>query len=393
MNRLVRGIFCHDLPIYKDVNGVYCSTTLTDDLFRRYFCVVDELIVATRVYSLDKTYNEAHQERITLPHIHVLELPNLNGVRDYLLKQADVRRILIEKIGKSDMIFIRGGMIALLAVDVAKKLNKPYLLECGGCAWEGYWNHSLKGKLIAPYMEYRERVDVRDASYVIYVTEKWLQKRYPTKARHVTYASNVILKNIDKNALLSRIEKIKRWDNKKTIVIGTTAAVNNRAKGHQYVMKAIKELKLVFDIRYEMVGGGSRDYLQTVAAKEGVENNIVFKGQLSHEEVLKWLDNVDVYIQPSKQEGLPRSLIEAMSRGCPAVGSRIAGIPELLQEEMLFKAGSISQLVNVLKRTFTSDLSVYAVKNYKKACEYEIGILNKRREKIYKLYRKEVVGE
>ena len=66
---MVRGIFCHDLPIYKDKNGVYCSTTMTDDLFSRYFEVVDELVVATRIYSIDKTYEEAHQEKITLPNI------------------------------------------------------------------------------------------------------------------------------------------------------------------------------------------------------------------------------------------------------------------------------------------------------------------------------------
>ena len=44
---MIKGIFCHDLPIYKDIDGNYCSTTLTDSLFLRYFNVVDELVVAT----------------------------------------------------------------------------------------------------------------------------------------------------------------------------------------------------------------------------------------------------------------------------------------------------------------------------------------------------------
>ena len=63
---MVKGIFCHYLPIYKDINGEYCSTTLTDSLFKRYLEVVDILIVATRVYELGCTYQEAHQEKITL---------------------------------------------------------------------------------------------------------------------------------------------------------------------------------------------------------------------------------------------------------------------------------------------------------------------------------------
>ena len=74
----VKGGFFHDLPIYKDVDGNYCSTTLTDGLFRRYFNVVDELYVVTRVYPLNCEYDKAHQERITLPNIKVIEFPNLN---------------------------------------------------------------------------------------------------------------------------------------------------------------------------------------------------------------------------------------------------------------------------------------------------------------------------
>ena len=75
---MVRGIFCHDLPIYKDINGEYCCTTLTDSVFKRYLSVVDELVVATRLYRLNCTYLEAHQEKITLNNIKFLDLPNLN---------------------------------------------------------------------------------------------------------------------------------------------------------------------------------------------------------------------------------------------------------------------------------------------------------------------------
>lgn len=392
-NRKVRGIFCHDLPIYKDINGEYCSTTLTDDLFRRYFCAVDELVVATRVYPLNSTYNEAHQERITLPNIRFIDLPNLNNIRNYITKTPCVKDILTKELLNSDLIFIRGGMIAILAVDIAKQIKKPYLLECGGCSWDAYWHHSLAGKLIAPYMEYRERKDVRDASYVIYVTEKWLQNRYPTNAKHTTFASNVILTDMDEQALSNRVKKINEKKSDDVIVLGTTAAINNKAKGQQYVLKAIRDLRDKYNLRYEMVGGGDATYLKSVAKKLGVEECVEFKGQLNHDEVLHWLDSIDIYIQPSRQEGLPRALIEAMSRACPAVGSDIAGIPELIQEEVLFKAGNIRQLRDVLEKIFNADLLDYARKNFAKASMYEFDKLNERRSEIYKLYRKEIIGD
>ena len=392
-NKKVRGIFCHDLPIYKDINGVYCSTTLTDDLFKRYFCAVDELVIATRVYPLDTTYSEAHQERISLPNVRILDLPNLNSVRNFITNISYVRNVLTKEISQVDLIFIRGGTIALLAVDIAKKLKKPYLLECGGCSWDAFWHHSLAGKLVAPYMEYRERVDVRDASYVIYVTERWLQNRYPTNAKHAIFASNVILTDLDEQALQNRLKKIEEKKPAEVFVLGTTAAVNNKAKGQQYVLEAIKDLRKTYAVRYEMVGGGDTTYLESIAKRLRVDDIVQFKGQLNHNEVLQWLDSIDIYVQPSRQEGLPRALIEAMSRACPAVGSDIAGIPELISTDVLFKAGDVRQLIGILEKMFKTDLSVYARENFVKTSAYKLETLNERRTVIYQQYKKDVIGD
>lgn len=381
---MIKGLFCHYLPIYKDINGNYCSTTLTDGLFDRYFCVVDKLYVATRVYPIDKTYKEAHQELINTSKVEIVEFPNLSTPRAILTILPEAKRKLLNIAQKSDLIFIRGGIIALLGVDVARRLKKPYLLECAGCAWDEYWNYSLSGKLLAPYMEYRSKVDTRDASHVIYVTERWLQHRYPTKGVS-THASNVILGTVDKNSLSKRLDHIQNY-NKKKIRIGTTGGVGNKAKGQHYVIAAMANLSDEFDITYELVGGGNRDFLEKTADKYGVSKKVIFRGQLTHKEVLDWIDTLDFYIQPSMQEGLPRSLIEAMSRACPAIGSTTAGIPELLQDEYIFHRGSIKDLIRVMKYAFMSDLNSVAKRNFEKSKEYEIERLNARRTVLYKEY-------
>ena len=86
-----------------------------------------------------------------------------------------------------------------------------------------------------------------------------------------------------------------------------------------------------------MVGSGNADYLKNFVQKYGLSDKVVLKGQMSHNEVLSWLDSLDLYVQPSLQEGLPRSVIEAMSRACPVIGSRTAGIPELIADECIFE--------------------------------------------------------
>lgn len=383
---MMRGIFCHDLPVYKDVNGVYCSTTLTDDLFQRYFQVVDELVVAVRVYSLNVTYQEAHQERITLPGIRFMEIPNLNTPRGLFSLIPKYKRLLQEEMKVCDLVFIRGGIIATMGVDCARKLHKPYLIECAGAAWESYWHHSMIGKLIAPYMEFRARKDIREASAVIYVTEHWLQRRYPTKGIY-THASNVILQEIPEDSLLKRLAKLRGKEVSGQLVLGTTAGVDNKAKGQQFVIRILPELMKQYNVRYELVGGGDAKYLLSVARQCGVEDRVIFMGQLTHDQVLDWLDSIDLYVQPSMQEGLPRALIEAMSRACPSVGSSTAGIPELLEKDAVFKRGNLQSLLNTLKKILGSDLSARAEVNFVKAQEYGLDKLDKRRKIIYEQYR------
>lgn len=388
----IKGIFCHDLPIYKDINGTYCSTTLTDDLFRRYFSVVDELFVATRVYRLDCTYVEAHQEKISLPNMQFLEFPNMNKPQYAFTLLPKAKKYLEKIIEEMDVVFIRGGIIGDLGVKAARKLEKPYLIEVAGCAWDSYWYHSIIGKIIAPYMEIQCKKAVRDAAFAIYVTEKWLQERYPTNGKS-TFASNVILKEVDVSALEKRIRKIESCRCGKPWIIGTTGGINNKTKGQQFVIKAIAKLREKYDIKYELVGGGDNSYLKRVAKKYHVSDCVVFKGELSHEEVLSWLDSIDTYIQPSMQEGLPRALIEAMSRACPAIGSTTGGIPELLDQRVIFEKGKVSKLIEVMDYFYKSNWVKQAERNYKKAREYRIDLLNQRRKALYIQYKEYVLAK
>lgn len=388
---MVKGIFCHYLPIYKDINGIYCSTTLTDDLFSRYFTVVDKLYVATRVYSINKTYKEAHQEKITLDNIVIIEFPNLSTIWNYTFGKRKYYKKLEEIISDVDLIFIRGGVIANLAASASKKLHKPYLYENSGCAWDDMWNHSLAGKFLALSAEIEQKKICKNAAFVVYVTEKWLQKRYPTNGIS-TYASNVVLTTIDESALTNRLNKIEKKEKRSTIVLGTTGGIDNKAKGQQYVIKAISRLKK-YDIRYEVVGGGNGEYLKKIAKKYGVEERLIIKGQLTHEEVLKWLDSIDLYIQPSMQEGLPRSLIEAMSRACPAIGSTTGGIPELIDQKMIFKRGKTNSLTEVLSKSIDCNMTDIALANFEKSKEYLLEKIASRRNNLYLQYKEFVFGD
>ena len=113
-----------------------------------------------------------------------------------------------------------------------------------------------------------------------------------------------------------------------------------------------------------------------------------FKGVKPHDEVLQWMDTLDLYIQPSNTEGLPRSLIEAMSRGCPCVGSDAGGIPELLDPSCIFKKKNIGDLIKVIQYVI-NNMRACSDMCYEKAKEYKIQTIVKRRNEFFDLFIEE----
>lgn len=104
------------------------------------------------------------------------------------------------------------------------------------------------------------------------------------------------------------------------------------------------------------------------------------------------LDTCDIYVQPSLQEGLPRALIEAMSRGCPCIGARTAGIPELLPEECLTSRGSAGAIAGAVSAMLRSDLSRYACESCRTALAYQGPVLDARRKAFFDRIRREVAS-
>ena len=86
-----------------------------------------------------------------------------------------------------------------------------------------------------------------------------------------------------------------------------------------------------------------------------------------------WLDNMDFFIMPSQQEGLPRSLIEAMNRGLVCLGSTVGGIPELLKRKDTFKMRDYRRLSALLKGYIDNPKECVASskRNYTKSLEYK----------------------
>lgn len=279
---------------------------------------------------------------------------------------------------------------AYQARNSAHKIKKPYYAEVMGCAWDAYWNHSLVGKLIAPYMFLKMRNTVRQADYALYVTNSFLQKRYPCNGKHIG-VSNVRIDDISQDLLVKRLEAIHLSDQRELCLM-TTAAIDVRYKGQEYMIRAIPLLNDAgIRIHYKLAGGGSSDYLHGLAEKLGVSDQVEFLGRLSREQVMQHLDSCDIYVHPSLQEGLPRAVVEAMSRGCPVVGAKTGGIPELIAPECVFARKSEKAIADTILSIWDKEkLLTLAEKNFESAREYREDVLTERRAKYFSRIQAEI---
>lgn len=383
------GLFCFDGPLYKDKNGVYCNVTLTNEMFNRYFNVVDKLIIMIRTYSIDKTYIEMNMKPLTNGNIKVIEVENFNTVEGFLIKKKDFEKKVVKYILKADMIFARmPSNTSNSVLKIAQKLKKPYLVEVGGCAWDSYWNHGIMGKIIAPLMFYREKKYVAGAEFAIYVTRDFLQRRYPN-SKITTNCSNVYLQSVDASVLEHRLEKINSADMSRVIFGQAVNSIDVKYKGEHLIIRAMGDLKKKgIRIDYQVAGPGTGEFLKHQAEKYDVLEQLHLIGTLKKDEIFEWYKGLDVYVQPSKQEGLPRSVIEAMSVGCPAIGSDLAGIPELLDKECLFNPDKNEQIVMTIEKLLIKEnMRQKARLNFERAKEYNLKEIENRRQNIFKQYR------
>lgn len=105
-----------------------------------------------------------------------------------------------------------------------------------------------------------------------------------------------------------------------------------KRKNYNPVIEAVAKLKNP-DVHYLICGKGPElDRLKALAKSLGVEEQIHFLGFRT--DVKELLQIADIFVFSTLQEGLPRSLMEAMSAGLPCVVSKIRGNVDLVEEEI-----------------------------------------------------------
>lgn len=349
--------------------------------YKRYLELSNDITVFCHVKRVEKATHDI-VDKDTIRFVFAEKINSIKAILKRYSKKND--EIAKEEVLKADICAIslpsgHGNQV----IKYCKLYGKPYITTVCGCPWDTLWYYDWRGKIIAPLAYLSLRKAQKNAPYSIYVSQRFLQRRYPTTGESIGCTNANIHTGID-DVLEKRIETIKSIQSSHRILrIGTVAAIDVPYKGQQYVIKALSILnKCGINFEYHLLGRGSTERLEKIAKKWGVYDKVFFHGTIPHEKVLDFFDTLDIYVQPSKTEGLPRALVEAMSRGCLCMGSKAGGIPELLESNYVFNKGSVKGIVEILKNVSEVSLNKQAIRNFEEAKKYDSDFLKEQRRQF-----------
>lgn len=338
-------------------------------LWERYLRLFDRVTVVARVANSATPYPPAMW--CDSGRVDFLPLPDSCGLRASIRQRPLLRRLLRTTLqpGAAYICRVPGELGSLMAAEL-RRHELPYGVEVVGDPWDVFASGERYGGL-RPLLRLRAwwqlRQTVRHASAALYVTRQTLQHRYPSSGRMFgisdvdlpdgALAPHPVPYPASRPVRLLSVGSLDRMYKSPDVVLRAVAMV--AASGHPCCLR--------------WIGGGRHlDAMRRLASSLGLADRVGFEGRQPRSRVSEALGDADLFLLASRTEGLPRALIEAMAAGLPCIGSRVGGIPELLDGEALVPAGDAGALAERIGQ-FLDDRRLFrrqAARNLRKAASY-----------------------
>ncbi len=321
---------------------VWTPGAFSYDFWQRYRQTFDPLRIIARVKDVEDV--PENWKVSSGEGVEFFALPHYIGPKAYLFNTPKLMKAMSEAIPKDAAVLMRiPSPLSLLAYLILKKRRQPYGLQVVGDPREvitaGSVDHPLR-PLIREGLIRGQKKLCKDAAACAYVTQEALQRHYPPNgsAHSAAYSDVYLPECYFSSARRFGKRKSKPWQ---LVAVGT---MDQLYKGFDIIIDALPQIKS--NVHVTLVGDGQfREQLEAQAEQLGVSEQLTFTGHLAGaEKVRDELDKADVMLNPSRGEGLPRALIEAMARGLPGIGTDVSGIPELLSQTELVPPNDASSL-------------------------------------------------
>ena len=251
---------------------------------------------------------------------------------------ASVSAAIRTAFGKFDVVHIHAEGPAFMCW-LPKMLGKHVIVTIHGLDWaRAKW-----GKLASWYIKSGEKNAVKYADQII-VLSKGVQDYF----RDTYHRDTVFIPNgVNKPEIKKACEIEKRWGLQKdgyVLFLGRLVP----EKGVHYLVEAWKNIRT--DKKLVIVGGSSdtQDYMDRLKSLAG--HDMIFTGFQQGQVLEEMYSNAYVYVLPSDLEGMPLSLLEAMSYGNCCLVSSIEECTQVTEDHaVVFEKGNIQDLRNKLQ--------------------------------------------
>lgn len=397
-------------------DGAVWTQTMFDYAFwTRYLEVFDHVRVLARVKEQESL--PSNWKRADGPQVSFIKIPYYIGPMQYLLTALKIKRI-IKQIAESivtrkDAVIMRvGSQLAACLEPWLRRMDYPYGLEVVGDPHDvfspGAVNHPFR-PFFRWWFSRQLRWQCAHASAVAYVTETYLQQRYPAANSINAFACSGIELLDDAIARDSRTYtthfssiELSSEDfvvNPRMYAAGecqylliNIGSMAQLYKGQDVLIKAVAICRAKgLNVYLRLLGDGKhRRELETLSSSLDLHAHIDFIGEFSAGQAVRdQLDRADLFVLPSRTEGLPRALIEAMARGLPCIGSTVGGIPELLPNEDMVSPNDIEGLAQKIMEISDNPerMMRMSARNLEKAKMYRNDILDAKRRAFYQFIK------
>jgi len=360
----------------------------------RYLTVFDGVKILARVHEASGPRDS--WKRVDGEGVSVAAIPAYVGPWGFVRRARQVRAAVARGLEDDSALLLRvPGMIGTMACS-AMRHGRPYGVEVLGDPHELFSRGAVPHPLRSFFRWWYTRAlaeQCRKAACSLYVTERTLQRRYPPGRGNLSVGvSDVELPDaafVSNEAVLQRAARAGGAGRFRIAFVGS---LEFPYKGLDVLIAALaRDVQDGLDSELVILGvGRQRAALESLARRLGVSDRLMFLGSVpAGDPVRQQLDASDLFVLPSRVEGLPRALIEAMARGLPCIGTRVGGIPELLPDSAMVKPGDPGELAARIL-----DLSAkptrraeWGAQNLATARRYHEDLLQPRRIAFYRCLR------
>ena len=337
----------------------------------------DEVMVFARVFDGD-----GGRGSVTGPGVSVFPVPAYQGIGGFVRKVPKVVAVAGRAARHADLAFCRvPGIVGGSLAKACRARGVPYVVQVIGDPAKVLAGHPDAGTLVPKVLAADLRWLTKNAAAATYVTRDYLQAHYPPgTATEATWFSDI---DLGPEAFVS---DAKTWS-EGPIKLVAVGKMEQHYKGIDVLIEATALLvERGVDVQVRVVGDGKqRRGYEKLATERGVDGVVQFVGTVSAGDgVREQLDWADIFAMPSRTEGLPRALLEAMARGLPAVASNVGGIPQLMDPDGMVPVGDPYAFADKVQWLMDGRLDAQAARNLELAREYAREALEPRRVAWYR---------